>query len=121
MITFVYLCGMVREIIAYGEHFKRFMETLSEAERNKILRALLLFTDNERIPAHYIKHIEDGIYEFRVTYINNEFRIFFIYDGQKLVILFNAFRKKTQKTPQSEIKKAKSLKEEYFREKEESQ
>lgn len=98
-----------------------FMESLSEAERMKILRALLLFTDNERIPAHYIKYIEDGIYEFRVTHINNEFRIFFIYDGDKLVILFNGFRKKTQKTPRREIEKAKKLKEAYLKEKEDKQ
>ncbi len=94
------------------------MAELSEAERNKILRALLLFTDNERIPAHYIKHLEDGIYEFRVTYINNEFRIMFIYDGDNLVILFNAFRKKTQRTPRKEIIKAKQLRDNYYQEKE---
>ncbi len=112
---------MIREITAYGGQYQVFMESLSEAERMKILRALLLFTDNERIPAHYIKYIEDGIYEFRVTHINNEFRIFFIYDGDKLVILFNGFRKKTQKTPRREIEKAKKLKEAYLKEKEDKQ
>ena len=109
---------MIREIIAYGGQYQEFMSGLSVAERNKILRALLLFTDNERIPAHYIKHLEDGIYEFRVTYISNEFRIMFTYDGDKLVVLFNAFRKKTQKTPRKEIQKAKILRENYFKEKE---
>ncbi|WP_455667132.1 type II toxin-antitoxin system RelE/ParE family toxin [Phocaeicola sp.] len=61
-----------------------------------------------------IKFIRDGVYEFRVTYGNNEFRIFFIYDGDTIVVLFNAFKKKTQKTPDSEIKKAIKLKEEYY-------
>ena len=46
--------------------------------------------------------------------MNNEFRIFFIYDGEVIVVLFNAFRKKTQKTPDSEIRKAIRLKEEYY-------
>jgi len=41
-------------------------------------------------------------------------RIFFIYDGDTLVILFNGFRKKTQKTPRQEIEKAKRLKDEYY-------
>lgn len=118
--TFIYLCVMTREIIAYGDQYKEFMMGLSEAERNKILRALLLFTDNERIPSHYIKYIEDGIYEFRVTYINNEFRIMFIYDGDTLVVLFNAFRKKTKKTPRNEIIKAKQLRDNYFKDKETS-
>ena len=44
----------------------------------------------------------------------DEFRIFFIYDGDIVVVLFNAFKKKTQKTPDNEIKKAIKLKEEYY-------
>lgn len=66
------------------------------------------------MPRHYIKFIRDGLYEFRVSHGNNEFRIFFIYDGEIIVVLFNAFRKKTQKTPTNEIKKAIKLKEEYY-------
>ncbi len=62
------------------------------------------------MPSHFIKFIRDGIYEFRVTYGSNEFRIFFIYDGDIVVVLFNAFKKKTQKTPDNEIKKAIKLK-----------
>lgn len=108
---------MVREIIAYKAYYCDFMAKLSEREQQKIRRALLLFSDVERIPSHFIKYIEDEIYEFRVTYGNNEFRIFFIYDGDKLVILFNAFKKKTQKTPRSEIAKAKRLKSEYYEDK----
>lgn len=108
---------MVREIIAYKDYYRDFMAKLSEQERMKVRRALLLFSDTERVPSHFIKYIEDDIYEFRVNYGNNEFRIFFIYDGEKLVILFNAFRKKTQKTPRSEISKAKRLKKEYYEDK----
>lgn len=108
---------MVREIIAYRGYYRDFMAKLSEKEQMKIRRALLLFSDTERVPAHFIKYIEDGIHEFRVNYGNNEFRIFFIYDGERLVILFNAFRKKTQKTPRSEIMKAIRLKNEYYEDK----
>lgn len=108
---------MVREIIAYKHYYQDFMEKLGEKEKMKIRRALLLFSDTERIPSHFIKYIEDDIYEFRVNYGNNEFRIFFIYDGERMVILFNAFRKKTQKTPRSEIIKAKRLKQEYYEDK----
>ena len=105
---------MVREIIAYKGYYQDFMKKLSDKERMKIRRALLLFSDTEKIPSHFIKYLEDDIYEIRVNYGSNEFRILFIYDGEKLVILFNAFRKKTQKTPRSEINKAKRLKKEYY-------
>ena len=81
---------------------------------NKVRRALDLFKVEDKVPRHFIKFIRDGVYEFRVNYGNNEFRIFFIYDGDTIVVLFNAFKKKTQKTPESEIKKAIKLKEEYY-------
>ncbi len=81
---------------------------------NKIRRALDLFKVEDKMPRHFIKFIRDGVYEFRITYGNNEFRIFFIYDGDTIVVLFNAFKKKTQKTPNNEIEKALKLKEEYY-------
>lgn len=107
----------MRKIIAYKEYYSDFMSTLSKQERLKIQRALLLFETEDKIPHHYIKFIRDGIYEFRVNYGNNEFRIFFIYDGDTIVVLFNCFKKKTQKTPNSEIKKAIKLKDEYYEQK----
>lgn len=105
---------MIRRIQAYGRYYRDFMQSLSDAERLKIQRALLLFSNNERIPAHYIKYIRNGVYEFRVTHGNNEFRIFFCYDGDTLVILFNGVRKKTQKLKNSDIEKAVKLKNEYY-------
>ena len=38
-------------------------------------------------------------------------RVFFIFDDGNIVILFNGFQKKTQKTPPSEIEKALKIKE----------
>lgn len=42
------------------------------------------------------------------------YRIFCCFDEENLVILFNAFQKKTQKTPTSEIERAIRIKDEYF-------
>ncbi len=105
---------MLRRIQAYGTYYNEFINSLSESERKKIQRALLLFSNNERIPAHYIKYIRDGVYEFRVTHGNNEFRIFFCYDGDTLIILFNGIRKKNQKLKNTDIEKAISLRKEYY-------
>lgn len=104
----------MKKIIAYKSYFNDFLEVLSAQERKKFLRALDLLMTEEKIPHHYIKYIRDGIYEFRTNYGNNEFRVFFIYDGDTIVVLFNGFRKKTQKTPENEIKKAIRLKDEYY-------
>ncbi len=94
------------------------MSSLTEQERKKVLRALLLLQTEDKIPYHYIKYLRDGVYELRVTYGNNELRIFFIYDGDTIVILLNGFKKKTQKTPSQEINKAIKLRKEYYEDKE---
>lgn len=104
----------IRKIITYKNYFLDFMEKLSSDEQDKIWRSLLLLETEEKIPYHYIKYIKEGIFEFRITYKNNEYRIFFIYDGDTLVVLFNSFKKKTQKTPKNEIDKALTLKKQYY-------
>ena len=104
----------MRKIITYKTYFSDFIKKLSKDEVNNIRRALDLFKVEDKMPRHFIKFIRDGVYEFRVNYGNNEFRIFFIYDGDTIVVLFNAFKKKTQKTPNNEIEKALKLNEEYY-------
>mgnify|MGYP002625158432 CR=1 FL=1 len=103
----------MRRIIAYQHYFSDFMAKLTEIERGEIRRALLLFETEDKIPRHYIKYVRDGLFEFRVSFGNKEFRLFFIYDGNTIVVLFNCYTKKTQKAPKREIDKAIKLKEEY--------
>ena len=56
----------------------------------------------------------DGLYEIRVEVGSNIFRIFCCFDKGNLVVLFNGFQKKSQKTPKQEIELAEKLKREYF-------
>lgn len=56
----------------------------------------------------------EGLYEIRIEFESNIYRIFCCFDKENLVVLFNAFQKKTQKTPGKEIDLALKLKEEYF-------
>ena len=105
---------VMKTIIAYKNYFDDFLEELSIQEERKVLTALDLLTKDEPIPTHYVKYIREGIYEFRCNYGNTEFRIFFIYDGNNIVVLFNAFKKKTQRTPEREIQQAIRLKDEYY-------
>ena len=51
------------------------------------------------------------------TYGGNIYRVFFIFDEGEIVVLFNGFQKKTQKTPQNEIEKAIKIKEAYYADK----
>jgi phage-related protein len=67
-------------------------------------------------PRKFFKKLEasDSIWEVRVQYGNNIFRLFGFLDGNDLVVLDHAFTKKTQKVPKKEIKIAEQRKKDYF-------
>lgn len=71
------------------------------------------------MPIKYFKHLEGtkGLYEVRVEVGNNIYRIFSFFDRGNIVVLGNAFQKKTEKTPKLEIEKALKIMEEYNNEK----
>lgn len=105
---------MKRKIITYGGYFETFMATLKEKEQEKIQYGLLLLKTQDRLPKKFVKLVKDGIYELRTEYNGNIYRVFFIFDEGQIVVLFNGFQKKTQKTPPSEIEKALIIKEAYY-------
>ena len=115
--TFAIFAPMKRKILTYGGYFEAFMETLKEKEQEKIQYGLLLLKTQVRLSKKFVKHIRDGVYELRTEYGNNIFRVFFIFDEGKIVVLFNGFQKKTQKTPSNEIEKAIKIKEAYYADK----
>lgn len=105
---------MRRKVIAYGQYYKDFLATLTEKEIQKVKYILSLLETEDRLPVKFIKMIRDGLYELRISYHGNIYRIFFIFDEGQIVVLFNGFQKKTQKTPLKEIEKALQIKEEYY-------
>lgn len=107
----------MRKIIAYGGYFEAFMKTLSAKEQRKVDYVVSLLASQNRLPTKFIKHIDDELYELRVMWENNIYRVFFIFDEGNVVVLFSGFQKKTQKTPQSEIDKAIRIKEAYYADK----
>lgn len=105
---------MRRKIIAFGRYYKDFLSTLDEREVRKVKYVLSLLETEDRMPIKFIKFIRDGLYELRISYNGNIYRIFFIFDEGQIVVLFNGFQKKTTKTPVSEIEKALRIKAEYY-------
>ena len=112
--TFLYLCNMERKIIAYKHYFSEFVNSLKAEEVKKLRYVLDMLKMNNRISAKFVKPIKEGLYELRTEYNSNAYRVFFIFDEGNIVILFNGFQKKTQKTPKNEIEKALRLKKEYY-------
>ena len=105
---------MKRTIITFGNYFDNFLKSLSEKEREKLDYGLVLLKTQDRLPVKFVKHIKEGLYELRTEYNGNIYRVFFIFDEGKIVVLFNGFQKKSQKTPANEITKALKIKEEYY-------
>lgn len=108
---------MERKIRAYKNYFMDFVNSLRPEESKKVFYVLDMLKSGNRIATKFVKHLQDGVYELRAEANGNIFRVFFIFDEGNVVILFNGFQKKTQKTPQKEIKQALKLKKEYYEEK----
>ena len=109
----------VRQIVAYANYFKDFKKTLSKTTLQKIYQVFIYIMTQEQIPIKFFKAISGiaGLYEIRVEESGNIYRIFCCMDEGRLVILFNGFQKKTQKTPSEEIERAKRIMDEYFAQK----
>jgi len=105
-----------RQIVFFKNYFKDFFDPLDNKIKDKIDQVLFLVRMAERIPSKFFKHMSgtDGLFEIRIEYRSNIYRIFCCFDEGKLVILFNGFQKKTQKTPKKEIEKVLRIKYEYF-------
>ena len=103
-----------RKISAYKNYFLDFISTLDDGVMKKVFYVLDIVKTQDRISTRFVKFIRDGIYELRAEYEGNIYRVFFCFDEDNIVILFNGFQKKTQQTPESEIKKAIQLKNEYY-------
>ena len=108
--------GQQRKLVFFKDHFRDFFEPLNEKVKDKIDQVLFLVRIAERIPRKFFQHMAgtDGLFEIRIEYQSNVYRIFCCFDEGNLVILFNGFQKKSQKTPKKEIEKALRIKNEYF-------
>jgi len=108
----------IREV----KYYKRYALDFINAQKPKVIAkiewTIRLIENVPKVPSTYLKHLEgtNGLYEIRVQYGSDIFRIFCCFDQGALVILFNGFQKKTQKTPADEINKALTIKKEYEQE-----
>lgn len=106
----------IRTIKFYKHYFNEFFVAQTSQVRKKITQTLVWIQEVDRLPLSIFRSIEGvkGLFEIRVEVGSNIFRIFSCFDKGKIVVLFNAFQKKTQKTPSKEIEKAERLMKEYF-------
>ena len=103
-----------RKILYYKSYFIDFFNSLDVGAKRKVAYVLDMIKTQERVSQTFVKHIRDGVFELRASHNGNIYRAFFIFDDGNIVMLFNGFQKKTQKTPNNEIEKALKLKNEYY-------
>jgi phage-related protein len=110
-----------RHIIFHKHYFLDFYLELPEKAQEKIEYVFKIVRNVQNVPKKFLDYIigTDGLYEIRIEFESNIYRIFCCFDKGNLVVLFNGFQKKTQKTPQKEIDLALKLKDEYFNTKKE--
>ena len=82
----------------------------------KVAWVLQLIEELDVIPTTYLKKLTntDGIWEVRIIVSGNIFRLLGFFDGDNLVVLTHGFQKKTQKTPEKEIKIAEKRRKNYL-------
>ena len=115
--TFNYFCSMDRNIQYYKNYFIDFYNALDSATQRKLAYVIQYVKTETRWNEKFVKFIRDGLFELRAMHNGNIYRVFFILDDGNIIILFNGFQKKTQKTPKQEIEKAIKLKNQYYAEK----
>ena len=108
---------MIRQIIFHDNYFLDFYKTLDNKVKGKIQYVFELIKQVNRVPQKFLAPMKgyEGLYEIRIEYESNIYRVFCCFDKGQLVVLLNGFQKKTQKTPKEEIERAMRLKDEYFK------
>ncbi len=88
-----------RTVVAYKNYFDDFLTKQRPKVASKILQILRIIEEVERIPITHLKYIEDtnGLFEIRVKFSSDIFRIFCFFDAGKLVVLLSGFQKKDAK------------------------
>ena len=94
---------------------EEFLDSLTGKQAQKVLWVLRLIEELDRVPGEYLKKLvdTDDIWEVRVQFGNNIFRLLGFFDGPTILVLTNGFAKKTQKTPPQEIAMAEKRKQDY--------
>lgn len=106
----------MRTTYVYGTEFWDFYNHQRPEVQGKIDWIIGLVRTLEMIPEKFFKHLEgtDGLYEIRIRFGRDIFRIICFFDQGNLIILLNGFQKKSVKTPKREIEKAARLKKNYY-------
>ncbi|MDE7153723.1 MAG: type II toxin-antitoxin system RelE/ParE family toxin [Muribaculaceae bacterium] len=105
--------------VLISEEVDKFLQTVSPKAKAKIFYNINLVAAG-RMDKEIFKKLEGtDIWEFRTMFAGLAYRLLAFFDSREhaLIITTHGFIKKTQKTPQKEIDRAKAIRTEYFSQK----
>jgi len=99
---------------------EEFLNSLTDQQARKVTWVLRLLKRLPIIPIQYFKKLvgTNDIWEVRVQFGGNIFRLLGFFDKENVVVLTNGFAKKSQKTPEQEIVLAEQRKQDYLKRRE---
>lgn len=98
------------------KEFRKFLDKLSEEDMSVILSKIRMVEKIGIVPAmkyQFIKKLESNLYEIRIYLSHDISRFIYFKSAQGNYVISNSFIKKTQKAPQSELKKARHRRRKY--------
>jgi len=94
---------------------EEFLAGLSAAVRAKVVWTLELLRTQQMVPAKFWKKLSGSeLWEVRVEYAGNIYRVLAVFAKGNRVILLHAFQKKSQKTPRQDMEIALQRQKRYF-------
>ena len=109
-----------REILFYetdvgDKPVEEFLAGLDAAVRAKVVRTLELLRTQQIMPTKFWKKLSGSdLWEVRVEYAGNIYRVLATFGKNNRVILLHAFQKKSQKTPRQDMEIALQRQKQYF-------
>ncbi|HNS16125.1 MAG TPA: type II toxin-antitoxin system RelE/ParE family toxin [Syntrophorhabdaceae bacterium] len=96
---------------------KEFLDLLPSKAAQKVTWVLSLLEDLDIVPSSYFKKLvgTDEIWECRIQFGPNAYRIFCFFIGNSVVVLTHGLIKKSQKTPKQEIEKAQTYRKDFLK------
>ncbi len=110
----------MKEIRFYEENGKApvldwIMKFTDKAQIKCLGRIELLKEKGNKLRRPYTDLIRDNIYELRIIYSGNQYRILYSFDGIDIIVLTHSFLKKTKTVPSKDINKAIKRMEKYLK------
>lgn len=94
-----------------------FLDSLPGRVAQKAAWVLRLLEDLDIVPSSYLKKLAgtEEIWECRIKFGSNAYRIFCFFVGNSVVVLTHGFAKKSRKAPRAEIERAEAYRRDYLK------